>query len=89
MCIFKVESLICNIAQTPTTLIVGQVVPSLDGAGVSIRVFTMVGIAAAPHKRPQLLGFIEATYGITAVMGPLTSSAFTERVSWHWVRCLL
>lgn len=86
MFVFEVGSLICGVAQDPTTLIVGRAIAGLGGAGVGVGVFTIIGFVASPEKRAQLLGFTGATYGVAAVLGPLIGGAFTEQVSWRWVR---
>ena len=46
--------------------------------------FTIIGFAAEPKKRPQLIGVTGATYGIAAVLGPLLGGVFSDKVSWRW-----
>ncbi|KAK5111737.1 hypothetical protein LTR85_011782 [Meristemomyces frigidus] len=84
MFVFELGSLVCAVAQSSTSLIVGRAIQGLSGSGVTVGLFTIVGFAAAPKKRPQYLGILGAIYAIAAVLGPLLGGAFTTEVTWRW-----
>jgi MFS family permease len=85
MLIFEVGSLICGLAKNPITLIIGRAIAGVGGAGVGTGVFTMIGLSTTPEKRPTLIGYVGAAYGLAAVLGPVVGGALTESVTWRWV----
>ncbi|KAK6064599.1 major facilitator superfamily transporter [Seiridium cupressi] len=82
--LFELGSLICGVAPNPTALIVGRIIAGLGGAGIGSGAFTIIGFIAEPQKRPALIGFTGATYGIAAVLCPLLGGAFSDKVTWRW-----
>lgn len=55
----------------------------LCSSGVTVGLFSIVGFAAPPSKRPQYLVMVGAVYAIAAVMGLLLGGAFNERLTWR------
>ncbi|KAF2259086.1 MFS general substrate transporter [Lojkania enalia] len=82
--IFELGSLICGIAQNPTTLVAGRAIAGVGGGGLMTGAFTIIAFSVQPRTRPQLTGLVGASYGISAVAGPLLGGVFTDKVSWRW-----
>lgn len=80
----KILITVLAVAPSSTTLIVGRAIAGLGAAGVGSGAFILVAFIAPPAKRPAYLGIIGASYGISAVIGPLLGGVFTEKLSWRW-----
>jgi MFS family permease len=84
MLIFEVGSLICGV--TPNSKSLWSAAPLLVWA---VQVYPSVArvimaISTPPQKRPIMMGLVGTTCAISAVLGPLISGAFTDKVSRRW-----
>jgi MFS transporter, DHA2 family, glioxin efflux transporter len=84
MLIFEVGSLICGVAPSSNTLIVGRAIAGLGASGLSIGATSIISLSVEPAKRPLMMGLIAMTYCISACLGPVLGGVFTDEVSWRW-----
>ncbi|KAI0388445.1 major facilitator superfamily domain-containing protein [Xylariaceae sp. FL0594] len=82
--IFELGSLICGVAPTSTTLIIGRVIAGVGGAGVASGAYTIVGFISEPKKRPAYTGTMGAAYGLTNALGPIIGGVFSQTTTWKW-----
>ncbi|KAJ5419113.1 uncharacterized protein N7487_002663 [Penicillium crustosum] len=82
--IFELGSLICAVANSSLTLIMGRAVAGMGSAGIFSGSLIIVAHAIPLAKRPLFNGCISSMFGISSVAGPLLGGLFTDKVSWRW-----
>ena len=82
--LFEVGSLICGVAPSSTTLIVGRAIAGLGAAGIFSGALIIIAHSVSLEKRPVYTSAVIGMYGIASVAGPLMGGAFSDSVSWRW-----
>jgi DHA2 family multidrug resistance protein len=82
--LFTFFSIICGIADTLTTMIIGRTGQGLAGGGMIPTAMTIIATRLPRHQQP--IG--TSLFGITAILGPVIGPVLggwlTEQWSWHY-----
>ncbi|KLU91665.1 major facilitator superfamily transporter [Magnaporthiopsis poae ATCC 64411] len=82
--LFELGSLICGVANSSLTLILGRAIAGLGSAGLFSGSLIILAHSVPMATRPLYTGLIGSMYGIASVAGPLLGGVFTDRVTWRW-----
>jgi len=69
--IFEVGSLICGIAPSSISFIIGRAIAGVGSAGLFSGAMIIIAYLVPLEKRPIYTGLIGGVYGIASVVGPL------------------
>lgn len=84
MGLFEIGNVICGIARSSNTLIVGRAVAGLGSAGIVTGCVVGVQYVLPLQKRPMALGLFGAVFAFASVIGPLLGGALTDGAGWRW-----
>ncbi|KAF2844652.1 efflux pump protein [Plenodomus tracheiphilus IPT5] len=82
--IFEIGSLVCGIARSSVTLIVGRAVAGLGASGLINGGLTILMAAVPREKTPMYTGVFLGVSQTGIIGGPLIGGALTEHATWRW-----
>lgn len=80
--IFLIGSVLCGFSRGMTMLIAFRALQGLGAGGVQPIAVTIVGDLCTPHERARVQGYISATWGVAAVLGPVLGALLLQRWTW-------
>ena len=83
LAIFELGSLICTVAPTSHSLVLGRAVAGLGCAGLLNGIFTIIAQCFPLRRRPLVGGAAGAVEELASVCAPLLGGVLTDRVSWR------
>lgn len=82
--LFLLGSLICGVANSSTTLIIGRAIAGMGTSGIQNGGITIISESLPLHRRPQMIGIMMGCGQIGIVTGPLVGGAITQYSTWRW-----
>lgn len=76
---------VCGIAQTFGTLLVGRVVSGVGGGLLVVSMYVVIARVFPERLRPRLFGYISAAWVLPSVLGPPIAGWVAQDVSWRLV----
>jgi EmrB/QacA subfamily drug resistance transporter len=83
--IFLVGSAACGISQNIGELIGFRAFQGLGAGGMISLAMAVVGDLVPPRERGRYQGYIQATFAVASVIGPLAGGFFVDHASWRWI----
>ncbi|KAJ3031939.1 UNVERIFIED_CONTAM: hypothetical protein HDU68_010019 [Siphonaria sp. JEL0065] len=84
MIMFEVGSLVCGIAGSVETLIVGRALAGVGGGGIGVLVLIIIADIVPRRERPKWQSIMGVAVGVSSILGPLVGGAFSDHLSWRW-----
>lgn len=83
--VFLAGSLLCGLAPTMFTLVVGRLIQGIGGGGLYALCFGIVGDLIPPRQRGKYIGYFAGMFAVAGVIGPLAGGVITDHVGWRWI----
>jgi EmrB/QacA subfamily drug resistance transporter len=81
--IFIGGSALCGVAGDMTSLIAFRAVQGLGTGGMFVLAMAIVGDLVSPRERGRYQGYIQATFALASVAGPLVGGFLVDHVGWR------
>ncbi len=80
----ELGSLVCTLAPSSETLIVGRSITGLGASGIFAGGLIIVTAIIPLQRRAIWQGTISSTFALASVVGPVIGGALTQHVTWRW-----
>lgn len=84
--VFLVGNIICGVAQSSATLIVGRAITGIGASGLFGGTLIVISAVVPKLRQPLYFGLVTSAYTMSEVLGPLIGGAFTSHASWRWCK---
>ena len=83
LCIYSFSSLACAIAPSYSFLLAGRIAQACGAASIAGLGMAIISGVYPPERRGTALGYVSATVGSGAAVGPIVGGTITGLLNWH------
>jgi EmrB/QacA subfamily drug resistance transporter len=83
--VFVIGSALSGLAQSIGELIAFRALQGVGAGGVMTLAMATVGDLVSPRERGRYQGYIQLTFLLASLAGPLIGGLFVDHLSWRWV----
>lgn len=83
--LFLTASVLCGFAWSMGSLILFRLLQGAGAGSIQPVIMTLLGDLYTPEERISVQGYIGATWGVSAVIGPLVGALIVQYWSWPWI----
>ncbi|KAK3315841.1 major facilitator superfamily domain-containing protein [Apodospora peruviana] len=83
--LFGAGSIVCALAPTSASLIVGRAMQGCGCAGINQGVLTILAFIVSKERLPIFIALVSSTYAVSSVLGPVIGGVLTEsHLTWRF-----
>ncbi|HKS84553.1 MAG TPA: MDR family MFS transporter [Pseudolabrys sp.] len=83
--IFVTGSVVCALASSMTTLVLGRAFQGMGGGGLMALAQTIIADIVSPRERGRYQGYIGAVFAVSSIGGPVLGGFLTEHIDWSLI----
>ncbi|ETI28304.1 hypothetical protein G647_00753 [Cladophialophora carrionii CBS 160.54] len=83
--LFALGSLLACLAHDFRLLLCGRTIQGVGGGGIIVLNLIICTDIIPLRQRPRFTSYVQISWGIGTLFGPLIGAAFAERVTWRWI----
>ncbi|MFJ4844888.1 MULTISPECIES: MDR family MFS transporter [unclassified Streptomyces] len=82
---FLVGSLLCGVAHGMTELVFFRALQGIGASGMIVNSQAIIGDLIPPAERGPYQGYMQSSFALATITGPLIGGFLTQHLGWRWV----